>query len=67
MVVAGLVTVILYGISTQAEAIGAQVERAVERIRGWMDNLKLSGGFARWAQEQIERAWPTVTSGIAMS
>ncbi len=63
--VAGLVTVIVYGIATQAEAIGAQAERAVERIQEWLENLKVSGGFAQWVQEQIVKAWPSITSGIA--
>ncbi|NPV58134.1 MAG: AI-2E family transporter [Actinobacteria bacterium] len=64
-VVAGLVTVIVYGIATQAEAIGSQVQRAADRIQDWLDNLKVSGGFAQWVQEQVEKAWPSVTNGIA--
>lgn len=47
-VVAGMVTVIVYGIATQAEAIGSQVQRAADRIQDWLDNLKVSGGFAQW-------------------
>lgn len=64
-VMAGLVTVIVCGISTQAEAIGAQAQKAVERIQNWMDELKVSSGFTRWAQEQMEKAWPSIASGIA--
>ncbi len=64
VVVAGLVAVIVYGISTQAGAIADQVEKATERIQDWLDNLKVSSGFARWAQEQIEKAWPSITNGI---
>jgi len=65
MVVAGLVTVIVYGISTQASAIGAQVERGVDKVKSWLDNMEVSGGFAEWAREQVEKAWPSVTNGIA--
>jgi putative heme transporter len=65
VVVAGFLAIIVYGIATQAEAIGDQVESGAERIQGWLENLKVSGGFAQWVQEQIEKAWPSVTSGIA--
>lgn len=57
-VVAGLATVVVYGVSTQAGAINAQVQKAADRIQDWMDNLKVSGGFARWVQEEVEKAWP---------
>lgn len=65
VVIAGLLAVIVYGITTQAAAIGEQVENGVDKIQGWLENLKVSGGFARWVQEQIEKAWPSITSGIA--
>jgi predicted PurR-regulated permease PerM len=65
MVVAGFLAIIIYGIATQASDIGKQVNKGVARIQDWLDNLKVSGSFAQWAQEQIEKAWPTVTSGIA--
>jgi predicted PurR-regulated permease PerM len=57
--------VIVYGISTQAASIGDQVESGVNKIQEWMDELKVSGGFAQWAQEQVEKAWPSITSGLA--
>jgi len=65
VVVAGFLAVIVYGISTQAASIGSQVENGVNKIQDWMDELKVSGGFAQWAQEQVEKAWPSITSGIA--
>jgi predicted PurR-regulated permease PerM len=65
VVVAGFLTVIIYGISTQASAIGQQVEDGVNKIKDWLDNLKVSGSFANWVHDQIVKAWPSVTSGIA--
>jgi putative heme transporter len=65
LVIAGFLAVIVYGITTQASAIEDQVEKGVDKIQAWLDNLEVSGGFARWVQEQIEKAWPSITSGIA--
>jgi len=65
VVIAGFLTVIIYGISTEAGAIGQQVEDGVNRIKDWLDNLKVSGSFANWVHDQIVKAWPSVTSGIA--
>ncbi len=65
VVIAGFLAVIVYGVSTQAGAIGAQVEQGVNRIQNWLDNLEVSGGFALWVKQQIEKAWPTITDGIA--
>ena len=65
VVVAGFLAVIIYGISTQAAAIGKQVQSGAARIQDWLDNLKVSGSFAQWAQQQIEKAWPSITNGIA--
>jgi predicted PurR-regulated permease PerM len=65
IVVAGFLAIIVYGIATQADAISTQAKNAADRIQSWLDNLKVSGGFAQWAQEQIEKAWPSVTNGIA--
>jgi predicted PurR-regulated permease PerM len=65
LVVAGFLAVIVYSISTQASAIGKQVENGTAKIQDWLDNLKVSGSFAQWAQQQIEKAWPSITNGIA--
>jgi predicted PurR-regulated permease PerM len=65
VVIAGFLAVIVYGISTQASAIGQQVENGVNKIQDWLDNLKVSGSFAQWVQQQIEKAWPSITNGIA--
>jgi putative heme transporter len=65
VVVAGFLAVIVYGISTQAASIGSQVQSGANKIQDWMDELKVSGGFAQWVQGQIEKAWPSITSGIA--
>lgn len=65
IVVAGFLAVIVYGISTQAGAIGEQVGGGVDKINNWLDNLKVSGSFANWLHDQIVKAWPSVTSGIA--
>ncbi len=65
VMVAGFLTVIIYGISTEASDIGQQVEDGVNRINDWLDNLKVSGSFASWVHDQIVKAWPSVTSGIA--
>ncbi len=64
-VIGGLLAVIVYGITTQADAIGEQVERGVDKIQDWLKELKVSGGIAQWVQEQVEKAWPSITSGIA--
>lgn len=64
-VIGGFLAVIIYGISTQAAAIGNQVEEGVDKIQDWLDELKVSGSFAQWVQQQIEKAWPSITSGIA--
>ncbi|RJP31898.1 MAG: AI-2E family transporter [Actinobacteria bacterium] len=65
VVIAGFLAVIVYGISTQASSIGQQVENGANRIQAWLDNLKVSGSFAQWVQQQIEKAWPSITDGIA--
>ena len=65
VVVAGFLTVIIYGITTEAGDISQQVEDGVNRINDWLDNLKVSGSFASWVHDQIVKAWPSVTSGIA--
>ncbi len=65
VLVAGFLAVIVYGISTEAGAIGQQVEAGVDKIQAWLDNLKVSGSFAQWVQQQIEKVWPSITSGIS--
>lgn len=65
MVVAGFLSIIVYGIATQAGAIGKQAQAGAARIQGWLDNLEVSGSFAQWVQQQIEKAWPSITNGIA--
>lgn len=65
VVIAGFLAVIVYGISTQASSIEQQAENGVNKIQDWLDNLKVSGSFAQWVQQQIEKAWPSITNGIA--
>jgi putative heme transporter len=63
--VAGFLSIIIYGIATQASAIGNQVKSGAARIQDWLDNLEVSGSFAQWVQQQIEKAWPSITNGVA--
>lgn len=65
VVLFGLVSIIVYGISTQASAIGEQINKAADKIHEQLEDLKVSGGFARWVQEELEKAWPSITGGIA--
>jgi predicted PurR-regulated permease PerM len=65
MVVAGILAVIIYGISTQAGAIEQEVKNGVDKIKSWLDNMAVSSSFAEWVHDQIAKAWPSVTSGIA--
>src|SRR4030042_841728 len=65
VVIAGFLAVIVYGIASQAGAIGKQVKDGAARIQNWLDNLEVSGSFAQWVQQQIEKAWPSITDGIA--
>jgi putative heme transporter len=63
--IAGFLAIIIYGIATQASAIGNQVKSGAARIQDWLDNLEVSGSFAQWVQQQIEKAWPSITNGVA--
>jgi predicted PurR-regulated permease PerM len=65
VVVAGFLAIIVYGIASQAGAIGKQAKDGAARIQSWLDNLEVSGSFAQWVQQQIEKAWPSITDGIA--
>lgn len=63
-VASGIVTVFVYGISTQAGSIEKQVKHGVQKIQNWLDNLKVSGSSSDWIRKAIEKAWPQVSNGI---
>jgi predicted PurR-regulated permease PerM len=63
-VVSGVVTVLVYGISTQAGSIEKQVKQGVRKIQDWFDNLKVSKAVSDWIRKGVEKAWPHVSSGL---
>lgn len=62
--VGGIVTVLIYGVSTQLGSIERQVEAGIKRVRNWLDNLKVSDSFGNWLYGAISKAWPHVNSGL---
>jgi predicted PurR-regulated permease PerM len=64
-IVAGFLTVVIYGVSTQAHRISSQVDAGVKRIQNWFSNLKMSKSFINWVRQAVEKAWPNIGEGLA--
>ncbi len=62
---AGFLTVVIYGVTTQAGTIGKQVKAGVARLQEWFNHLKLSKSVLDWVNQSVRRAWPNIGSGMA--
>ncbi|MFH1150828.1 MAG: AI-2E family transporter [Actinomycetota bacterium] len=63
-VLAGVVTILIYGISSQAGSIGKQVRDGVEKIKDWVDNLKVTKSVSDWIHGTIQEAWEHANTGL---
>jgi predicted PurR-regulated permease PerM len=63
-VLGGVVTLLVYGISTQARSVEQQVASGVRKIQNWLDNLKVTKSAGDFIHTAISRAWPHVSTGL---
>lgn len=63
-VIAGFLTVVIYGITTQAGAISKQVKAGVAKIKDWVEHAKISNSVVNWIQQNVKKAWPSIGSGL---
>ena len=64
VVVSGVVTVMVYGISSQAGSIEEQVQEGVDKIQDWFNDLEVSRAISEWLHSAVVKAWPQISSGI---
>jgi putative heme transporter len=64
-VVVGFFAIVIYGVSTQAHAIGKQVEDGVKKIQDWFGHMKASKTFVNFFQQEITKAWPSISNGLS--
>jgi predicted PurR-regulated permease PerM len=62
---AGFLTVIVYGVTTQAGTISRQVKSGVTRLQDWFNHLKVSKSVLDWVDQSVRRAWPNIGGGLA--
>lgn len=63
-IAAGILTVFIYGIVSQAGSIEKQVSAGVNKIRSWLDNLKVSESVHNFVNDSIAKAWPSIANGL---
>ncbi|MHB8896269.1 MAG: AI-2E family transporter [Candidatus Geothermincolia bacterium] len=64
-VIVGFFVVVIYGVSSQAGAIGKQISQGVNKIREWAGHAKASKTIAGYLEKEIEKSWPSITSGLS--
>lgn len=65
VVLGGIITMIIYGIATQAGAIERQVEDGIDQLRDWFNNLEIKDSMREWITDKINEVWPHIQSGLA--
>ena len=63
-VVVGFLTVVIYGVSTQAGKIEKQVESGITKLKDWFNHKKVTNQVINWVEDSLRKAWPGITSGL---
>ncbi len=62
--VGGIVTLIIYGIATQAGAIERQASDGVDAIKDWFNDLEIKDSIRQWITDKIDEVWPEIQSAV---
>ena len=63
-VLGGIMTMIVYGIVTQAGAIERQAQEGVRQLRDWFDRQEINPSVRSWISEKIDETWPQVQDAL---
>ena len=66
-VLTGFLTVIIYGISTQAANIEKQVKSGLAKIKDWFNQKKVTNSVINWLDSSVRKAWPSIGTGLTRS
>ncbi len=64
-VIAGVVLIIVVGLTEQGAELAARIDVAIDDIRDWVDGLDIDPGFLDQARSSIDDSSGTVTAGLA--
>ncbi len=64
VVLTGILTLIVYGIATQASAIDQQVTDGIQQMRDWFNNLDIEDSTRDWINNKIGEVWPHIQSEL---
>lgn len=64
IVLGGIMTLIIYGIVSQASSIERQVADGVHQVQDWFNNLDIKDSLRTWITDKIDEVWPQIQSGL---